>query len=175
MRPSNKSTTGQASLFGSADAEATAPVTTRASARAFTDGSCDTASGHGGWAYLLDAASGRSTASGYEPGTTNNRMELTAAVRALEALSEPTDVTIVTDSEYLKKAFTDGWLKKWQRNGWQTAARQPVKNRDLWEELLQLEKRHRVSWSWTRGHSGHPENEAVDALALAARRSHGRG
>ncbi len=174
MRLSNKSTTGQASLFGSDDADLTAPVTTRASATAFTDGSCDTASGHGGWAYLLDSPTGRSTASGYEPGTTNNRMELTAAVRALEALSEPTDVTIVTDSEYLKKAFTDGWLKKWQRNGWQTAARQPVKNRDLWEELLRLEQRHRVSWSWTRGHSGHPENEAVDALALAARRSHGR-
>ncbi len=152
-----------------------APGAPLAPATAFTDGSCDTASGHGGWAYLLDTAAGRLAGSGYEPGTTNNRMELTAAVRALEALAEPSRVTIVTDSEYLKKAFTDGWLKKWQRNGWQTASRQPVKNRDLWEELLALEKRHEVRWSWTRGHSGHPENETVDAMALAARRGRGRG
>lgn len=142
---------------------------------AYTDGSCDTASGHGGWAYLLQRGEERATGSGYAPGTTNNRMELTAAVRALEALGEPSDVTIVTDSEYLKKAFTDGWLAKWQRTGWRTAGRQPVKNRDLWEELLRLTRLHRVRWTWTRGHAGHPENELVDELALAARRTRGRG
>ena len=101
-------------------------------------------------------------------------MELTAAVKALEALTRPCDVTIVTDSEYLKKAFTDGWLAKWQRNGWVTSARQPVKNRDLWERLLELTAEHEVEWSWTRGHAGHRENELVDRLALEARRT-GRG
>jgi ribonuclease HI len=97
-------------------------------------------------------------------------MELTAAVRALEALHEPCLVTIVTDSQYLKKAFTDGWLTKWQRNGWQTANREPVKNRDLWERLLALTETHKVSWTWTRGHAGHSKNEQVDRLALQARR-----
>jgi len=141
---------------------------------AYTDGSCDTASGRGGWAYLLKADGRERRASGFEAHTTNNRMELTAAVRALEALTRPCRVTVVTDSEYLKKAFTDGWLDKWQRNGWRTASRQPVKNRDLWERLLELTSVHDVEWSWTRGHAGQPENELVDALALAARRT-GRG
>ncbi|HKI58671.1 MAG TPA: ribonuclease HI [Trueperaceae bacterium] len=137
---------------------------------AYTDGSCETQTGDGGWAYLLVYDRARKRASGFEAGTTNNRMELTAAVRALKALREPCRVTIVTDSQYLKKAFTDGWLDSWQRNGWRTAGRKPVKNQDLWRELLELEGRHRVEWSWTRGHAGHPENEEVDALALAARR-----
>ena len=163
----------QSPLFAAAE-DRHAGAATLPSATAFTDGSCDTASGHGGWAYLLDTPAGRLSDAGYEPGTTNNRMELTAAVRALEALTEPTALTIVTDSEYLKKAFTDWWLEKWQRNGWLTAARQSVKNRDLWEELLELERRHVVRWSWTKGHAGHAENEAVDAMALAARRGRGR-
>ncbi|HZW28191.1 MAG TPA: ribonuclease HI [Trueperaceae bacterium] len=141
---------------------------------AYTDGSCDTASGRGGWAYLLASGGRTRRASGFEPDTTNNRMELTAAVRALEALNRPCRVTVVTDSEYLKKAFTDGWLAKWQRNGWVTSARQPVKNRDLWERLLELTAEHEVEWSWTRGHAGHRENELVDRLALEARRT-GRG
>ncbi len=139
--------------------------------RAWTDGSCDTATGHGGWAFLLRYGERSTAASGYEAATTNNRMELTAAVRALEALKEPCRVHLVTDSQYLKKAFTDGWLANWQRNGWRTASRAPVKNRDLWEELLELEKRHEVEWSWTRGHAGHAENETVDGMALAARRT----
>lgn len=179
------STTDQARLFpaDAADKDDAAPngargrkpaPASRVQVTAYTDGSCDTASGHGGWAYLLDTPDGRLRASGYEPGTTNNRMELTAAVRALESLTTPSSVTLVTDSTYLKKAFTDGWLEKWQRNGWQTASKQPVKNRDLWEELLGLEQRHEVRWSWTRGHAGHAENEAVDSMALAARRSQGR-
>ena len=135
-----------------------------------TDGSCDTQSGDGGWAYLLDYNGFERAASGFEPATTNNRMELTAAVRALEALTEPCDVTIVTDSQYLQKAFTAGWLATWQRNGWRTANRQPVKNRDLWERLLRLASAHRVTWRWTRGHAGHQANERVDGLALRARR-----
>jgi len=137
---------------------------------AYTDGSCETQSGDGGWAYLLTYSGARKRASGFEADTTNNRMELTAAVRVLEALRSPCEVRLVTDSQYLKRAFTDGWLEKWQRNGWRTSSRQPVKNRDLWETLLDLTARHDVHWSWTRGHAGHNENEEVDALALEARR-----
>jgi len=141
------------------------------SVEAWTDGSCDTATGHGGWAYLLRYGEHETKASGYEAGTTNNRMELTAAVKALEVLTEPCRVRLVTDSQYLKKAFTDGWLANWQRNGWRTASKAPVKNRDLWEKLLELEKRHEVEWAWTRGHAGHAENETVDRMALTARRT----
>jgi ribonuclease HI len=143
---------------------------------ATTDGSCETRSGDGGWAYRLayrDRASDREhvrTASGYESATTNNRMELTAAVRALEALQEPCQVTLVTDSQYLKRAFTDGWLATWQRNGWRTADKQSVKNQDLWRRLLELSAVHDVRWTWTKGHAGHAHNEEVDGLALAARR-----
>lgn len=137
----------------------------------WTDGSCDTASGHGGWAYLMRYGQHSTSASGYEANTTNNRMELTAAVRALEALKVPSRVRLVTDSQYLKKAFTDGWLDRWQRNGWRTASKAPVKNQDLWQQLLELEKRHELQWAWTRGHAGHAENERVDSMALAARRS----
>jgi ribonuclease HI len=138
-----------------------------------TDGSCETETGHGGWAYLLQYGAHSKSASGYESGTTNNRMELTAAVRALEALNEPCTVTIVTDSQYLKKAFTDRWLDAWQRNGWRTASKQPVKNQDLWRRLLELTAHHEVRWTWTRGHAGHAANETVDRLALAARRARG--
>jgi|SRR5690606_17239778 len=154
--------------------DATNAGAARRSVTVYTDGSCDTTSGDGGWAYLLEHRGAQKRSSGYEPRTTNNRMELTAAVRALEALKEPCDVTIVTDSQYLKKAFTDGWLERWQRNGWRTASRQPVKNRDLWEELIALERVHHVSWSWTRGHDGHPENEEVDRMALTARKRRGK-
>lgn len=136
----------------------------------WTDGSCDTASGDGGWAYLLRMGAHERRESAYEPGTTNNRMELTAAVEALRALREPCRVTLITDSQYLKKAFSDGWLDAWQRNGWRTASRTPVKNRDLWEELLSQTERHDVDWRWTRGHDGHAENEQVDRMALAARK-----
>ena len=135
-----------------------------------TDGSCDTRTGDGGWAYRLAFGGHVRTASDYEAGTTNNRMELTAAVRALEALREPCRVTLVTDSQYLQRAFTDGWLTTWQRNGWRTADRRSVKNQDLWQRLLELTRTHDVSWSWTRGHAGHEHNEEVDGLALRARR-----
>jgi len=136
----------------------------------WTDGSCDTGSGDGGWGYLIRSRDHVRSDSGYAPNTTNNRMELTAAVEALRALREPCRVTLVTDSQYLKKAFTDGWLDTWRRNGWRTASRTPVKNRDLWETLVELETVHDVDWRWTKGHDGHPENEQVDRLALRARR-----
>lgn len=139
----------------------------------FTDGSCDTVSRRGGWAYLLRYGEQQKTASGFEADTTNNRMELTAAVAALSALKAPCRVTIMTDSQYLKNAFTAGWLKNWQRNGWKTAGKQPVKNKDLWLRLLELSAVHDLSWAWTKGHAGHPENELVDGLALQARRRGG--
>jgi ribonuclease HI len=137
----------------------------------YTDGSCDTQTGDGGWAYLLTYGDHRKSASGFEADTTNNRMELTAAVRALHALTETCDVTLITDSQYLKKAFTDRWLQTWQENGWKTANRKPVKNRDLWLELLKLSSHHQIDWEWTRGHTGHEENELVDRLALKARKT----
>ena len=143
---------------------------TRRHVHIYTDGSCDTGSGDGGWGFLLVSGRHGKQASGFEAGTTNNRMELTAAVEALAALKEGCDVTIVTDSQYLKRAFTDGWLDNWQANGWRTAGRQPVKNKDLWLDLLELVTRHRVGWSWTKGHAGHSENERVDRLALRARK-----
>jgi ribonuclease HI len=136
----------------------------------YTDGSCDTGSGEGGWGFLLVYGGHHRVASGYQRGTTNNRMELTAAVEALRALKGRCRATITTDSRYLKSAFTDGWLANWQRNGWRTASRQPVKNRDLWLELLDLTERHDVSWAWTKGHAGHAHNEQVDRLALRARK-----
>lgn len=139
----------------------------------FTDGSCDTVSRRGGWAYLLRYGEQQKTASGFEADTTNNRMELTAAVAALSALKAPCRVTIMTDSQYLKNAFTAGWLKNWQRNGWKTAGKQPVKNKDLWLRLLELSAVHELHWAWTKGHAGHPENELVDRLALQARRRGG--
>lgn len=139
----------------------------------WTDGSCDTGSGDGGWAYLIRYGEHRREDAAHETDTTNNRMELTAAVEALRALKEPCRVTLVTDSQYLRKAFTEGWLDRWQKNGWRTASRTPVKNQDLWEALLSLAQRHDVDWRWTKGHDGHPENEHVDRMALAARRRSG--
>ena len=135
-----------------------------------TDGSCDTRSGEGGWAYHLRFGEHERSASGYEGGTTNNRMELTAAVRALEALNKPCRVDVTTDSTYLQHAFTAGWLRNWQRNGWRTSTGESVKNQDLWRRLLELTAIHQVRWRWTRGHAGHHGNEAVDAMALRARR-----
>ena len=136
----------------------------------YTDGSCDTTSGDGGWAYLLRYSGKTKEAAGFAAETTNNRMELTAAVKALQALNEACQVTLTTDSQYLKKAFTEGWLDNWQRNGWKTASRQPVKNKDLWLKLLELASHHDLDWTWTKGHAGHPENERVDTLALRARK-----
>ncbi len=137
----------------------------------YTDGSCDTGTRRGGWAYLLVYNGVRQQAAGFEADTTNNRMELSAAVRGLERLKESCCVTLTTDSQYLRRAFTDGWLNTWQRNGWQTSAKKPVKNKDLWLELLALAAVHELAWAWIKGHAGHAENELVDALALQARKT----
>lgn len=133
----------------------------------WTDGACRGNPGPGGWAALLRWGDRERVLSGAEPETTNNRMELTAAIRALEALKRPCRVRLVTDSEYLKKGITE-WLPRWKARGWRTADRRPVKNADLWRRLDELAARHEIRWEWTRGHAGHPENERVDRLARAA-------
>lgn len=134
-----------------------------------TDGSCLGNPGPGGWAAILEFKGKTLEISGGELETTNNRMELMAAIGALEALKEPCEVILVTDSKYVQHAFTKHWLDGWQKNGWKTAAKQPVKNRELWERLLALSKTHKVVWSWTKGHVGHALNERADKLANLAR------
>ncbi|WP_329010244.1 ribonuclease HI [Micromonospora rifamycinica] len=131
----------------------------------WTDGACSGNPGPGGWGVLLRYGGHERELCGGEAGaTTNNRMELTAAIEALEALTRPATVRLHTDSTYVRNGIT-GWLAAWQRNGWRTAARQPVKNADLWQRLAAACARHEVSWHWVKGHSGHPENERADALA----------
>jgi len=142
--------------------------------RIWTDGACSGNPGPGGWGAVLRCNGTEKELSGGEPGTTNNRMELMAAIRALEALKRPCRVELTTDSNYVRQGMTE-WLPRWQANGWKTAARKPVKNEDLWRRLNQASARHEVSWVWVRGHSGHPENERADRLATdAARRVGGR-
>lgn len=133
----------------------------------FTDGACRGNPGPGGWAALLRHGDRERMLSGAEPATTNNRMEVTAAIEALAALKRPCRVSITTDSEYLRQGVMS-WLQRWKANGWRTAARQPVKNQDLWERLDALVGAHEIEWHWVRGHSGHVENERVDAAANAA-------
>lgn len=138
----------------------------------YTDGACSPNPGLGGWAAILVSPShdGHTREiSGAEPDTTNNRMELTGVVEGLRALKRPCRVKVTTDSQYVSRAFTEGWLAKWKRSGWKTADRKPVKNRDLWVELDRLQQRHEVTWEWVEGHAGHPENERADRLAVAAR------
>ncbi|MCL4454171.1 MAG: ribonuclease HI [Deinococcus sp.] len=137
---------------------------------AFTDGSADHL-GRGGLGGVTALGSSEKMFSGSEPGTTNNRMELRAALEALRSLKEPCEVFLHTDSEYLRKAFTEGWLEKWQKNGWKTYSKEPVKNQDLWLLLLDEIKEHRIDWRWVRGHAGHQENERVDKEAQRQRRS----
>ncbi|MGF1658536.1 MAG: ribonuclease HI [Rubrimonas sp.] len=136
---------------------------------AFTDGACSGNPGPGGWGALLQAREGEDVLreralSGGEAATTNNRMELMAAIAALEALERPSKITMVTDSAYVKGGVT-GWIHGWKRNGWKTADRKPVKNEDLWRRLDAAAARHAVTWEWVKGHAGHPENERADALA----------
>ena len=136
---------------------------------AYTDGACSGNPGPGGWGVLLVARNGSDVIqerelSGGEADTTNNRMELLAAIRALEALSRSSRITIVTDSRYLRDGITK-WIRNWKRRGWKTASNQPVKNRDLWERLDTMRDLHSVTWKWVRGHRGHPENERSDELA----------
>lgn len=138
----------------------------------WTDGACLGNPGPGGWAAIVRTDDGERELAGYEPATTNNRMELRAAVEALRSLAEPTEVDLHTDSQYLRTGMAE-WLARWKRNGWRTADRKPVKNVDLWQTLDGLAARHGVRWHWVRGHCGHPENERCDALANEAiRRAH---
>jgi ribonuclease HI len=132
----------------------------------FTDGACRGNPGPGGWAALIRSGTREKEISGGEPQTTNNRMELTAAIEALNALKRPCHVELHTDSNYVRDGITK-WIRSWQRNGWRTADRKPVKNADLWQQLLDAASRHQVEWHWVKGHSGHPENDRVDALACA--------
>lgn len=130
----------------------------------FTDGACKGNPGPGGWGALLRYGGHEKSLYGGEPATTNNRMELMAAIAALRALNEPCLVDITTDSQYVRKGITE-WLAGWKRNGWRTAAKAPVKNADLWQALDEQNQRHQVRWHWVKGHSGHRENELADALA----------
>ena len=133
----------------------------------FTDGACSGNPGPGGWGALLRYGDAERELSGHEPSTTNNRMELMAVIAAMEALTRPCDVNISTDSRYVMDGVTS-WMANWKRNGWRTAAKKPVKNVDLWQRLDDALASHSVEWQWVKGHSGHPENERVDALARAA-------
>jgi len=138
---------------------------------AWTDGACSGNPGPGGWGVLLRALDGDTVIkerelSGGEGLTTNNRMELTAAIAALDSLSRPAAITLTTDSAYVKNGV-QVWIHGWKRNGWRTADNKPVKNADLWQALDRAQARHRVTWRWIKGHAGHPENERADALARA--------
>lgn len=133
----------------------------------YTDGACSGNPGPGGWGCVIRWDDEVVTCSGYEPHTTNNRMELTAAIVPLRALPCPCTVTLYTDSQYLAKAIQEGWLKNWKRNGWRTASRLTVKNRDLWQELDSLLQQHVVTFVWVKGHSGNKYNEMCDQLATS--------
>ncbi|HZP10499.1 ribonuclease HI [Methyloceanibacter sp.] len=129
-----------------------------------TDGACSGNPGPGGWGVILQSGEHRKELCGGAPLTTNNRMELTAAIKALEALKGPSEVELYTDSNYLRGGIT-GWIKSWKKNGWRTADKKPVKNAELWEELEKAASQHDIRWHWVKGHHGHDENERADELA----------
>ena len=133
----------------------------------FTDGACSGNPGPGGWGAILRTGERERELSGGEALTTNNRMELTAAIAALEALKRPCTVELFTDSAYLRNGIT-GWIHGWRRNGWRTADKKPVKNVELWQRLHELASRHDITWHWVKGHAGHAENERADELARTA-------
>ena len=130
----------------------------------FTDGACRGNPGPGGWGVILRSGSHEKELFGGELSTTNNRMELRAAIEGLAALKRPSRVTVTTDSQYVRQGITQ-WIEGWKRNQWRTSAKKPVKNQDLWQLLDELTSRHEVTWEWVKGHSGHPDNEHADALA----------
>ncbi|MCO6413975.1 MAG: ribonuclease HI [Thiogranum sp.] len=130
----------------------------------YTDGACKGNPGPGGWGALLRYGDHEKELYGGEAMTTNNRMELMAAIKALESLKRPCSVELTTDSVYVRSGITE-WLPAWKQRGWKTAARKPVKNADLWQRLDEVAQKHRVSWHWVKGHNGHPENERADQLA----------
>ena len=130
----------------------------------FTDGACRGNPGPGGWGVILRSGSHEKELFGGEQSTTNNRMELRAAIEGLAALKRPSRVTVMTDSQYVRQGITQ-WIEGWKRNQWRTSAKKPVKNQDLWQLLDELTSRHEVTWEWVKGHSGHPDNELADALA----------
>jgi ribonuclease HI len=134
-----------------------------------TDGACIGNPGPGGWACILRSGEKTKEMFGSEPHTTNNRMEITAAIEGLRALREPCEVEVVTDSEYLKNGITT-WIKGWKRNGWKTAAKKPVVNQDLWMTLDDLVAKHQMQWTWTKGHANHEDNNRCDELATRAAR-----
>jgi ribonuclease HI len=136
----------------------------------FTDGGCKPNPGPGGWGAILRFGSMEKELTGAEPATTNNRMELTAACEALEALKRPCRVALHTDSEYVRNGM-ERWIKGWVRNSWRNSAKEPVKNHELWQRLLAAAKPHEVEWLWVKGHSGHPMNDRADVLATQARES----
>lgn len=137
----------------------------------YTDGACSGNPGPGGWGAILSYGSHKKEISGGEEATTNNRMELMAAIAALDALKEPCEVDIYTDSAYLNNAFTAGWIYNWQRNGWKTSKKEPVENQDLWQLLLKHTRMHQIHWHKVKGHSDNPHNNRCDALARAAIKS----
>ena len=130
----------------------------------FTDGACRGNPGPGGWGVLLRCDGKSKTLCGGEANTTNNRMELMAAIKGLASLKRDCEVDLTTDSEYVRKGITE-WMINWKRNGWRTANKKPVKNKDLWQALDEEAAKHKVTWHWIKGHSGHPENELADQLA----------
>jgi ribonuclease HI len=132
-----------------------------------TDGACKGNPGPGGWGAVIRMGAREKELSGGERESTNNRMELMAAIRTLQALTKPCRITLMTDSIYVRDGITK-WTAGWQRNGWRTADKKPVKNKELWQELLEAVKPHRIDWQWVKGHAGHPENERADKLACDA-------
>ncbi len=145
-------------------------MTQRKKVEIFTDGACSGNPGAGGWGVILRYRGAERELSGGERQTTNNRMELTAAIEGLRCLKEPCEVDLYSDSQYLVNGMSKGWAKKWRANGWKKSDRSPALNADLWEQLLQLTETHVVHFFWVRGHNEHPENERCDRLAVEATR-----
>lgn len=133
----------------------------------YTDGACRGNPGPGGWGVVLSSGQHEKTLKGYEAETTNNRMELMAAIMALRTLNTPCEVALWTDSQYVRQGITQ-WIHNWLKRGWKTAAKQPVKNAELWKTLHEEAQRHKIEWHWVKGHSGHPGNERADLLANEA-------